>query len=71
MKETTLRIRAAAFLRGINSIGELANAIGLDRSTLSAKLNGDRPWKLSDMQALVRVLKVNITELFDGLEVKA
>ncbi len=44
---------------------QLAKAIGIDRSTFSKKINGVSEFKQSEMEAIIRVLKIdNPTPIF-------
>ncbi len=45
--------------------GQLAKAIGIDRSTFSKKINGVSEFKQSEIEAIIRLLKIeNPTPIF-------
>lgn len=39
---------------------ELAGALGVDSSTISRKIAGSRPWKLVEIQEIIRVLSARL-----------
>lgn len=43
----------------------LANAIGMNKSTLSAKLNGRYPFTAKDIDAICKVLNISNEEIGD------
>lgn len=40
-----------------------AKAIGIDASTLSAKLNGLVPWKQTDIETVCQLLEIPVVEI--------
>lgn len=51
------RVQAVMFRRRVTQV-QLAEALGLDGSTVSRKLHGDRPWSVAELVAVARFLDV-------------
>ena len=42
---------------------EFAKAMGIDASTLSLKLNNAAPWKQTEIETIVRLLRIPLEEI--------
>lgn len=58
----TLKIKSRMVELGLNQ-KDLANALGISSPTVSQKINNKRPMNLSEVQELVKLLKINEYEL--------
>ncbi len=47
------------------TIGKLADALGLDRSTLSNKINGITAWKQDDIEKACELLDIPLEEVHE------
>lgn len=45
----------------------MANKMGIDQSTLSRKLHGERPWTFAEMLAAADALLMDLRELLGGM----
>ena len=45
------------------NFGEFADAIGMDRSTLSGKLNGKVGWKSTEIESICTILGIQISSV--------
>lgn len=59
----TRRIKAAIVGAG-HSLASVADALGMSRATLSAKVNGRSDFSRSEMEAIARLLHVPPSEIF-------
>lgn len=63
-KQLALAIRSKAALRDMTQ-GELADAINMSRSALSARMRGSREFSFTELDAIAQVLSVPLPELVD------
>lgn len=63
-KQLALTIRSKMALRDMNQ-SELAEAIKMSRSALSARLSGTRQFTFADLDAIAEALGVALPELVD------
>ncbi|WP_158609559.1 helix-turn-helix domain-containing protein [Kocuria soli] len=66
-KQLALSIRSRMALRDMTQAG-LADAIGMGRSALSARMGGSREFTFSELQAIAAALGVSLRDLLPATE---
>ena len=47
------------------TLGSFADAMGIDRSTLSNKINGINAWKQDEIERACKLLEIPMSEVYD------
>jgi hypothetical protein len=61
-----LAVKTASMAAGLGT-GRLAGALGLTPTAMSYKLNGRRPWRFDEVDAIAELFGVEPTDLLGGL----
>jgi DNA-binding Xre family transcriptional regulator len=47
------------------NLGEIADAVGIDRSTLSMKINGKTAFRQDEIEKICKLLNISIEQVYD------
>lgn len=47
------------------NLGEFADAVGIDRSTLSMKINGKTAFRQDEIEKICKLLNISIEQVYD------